>query len=173
MTILWTVGHGTRPIEEFTALLRGAGIERLVDVRSFPGSRRHPQFGRERLASSLAGEGIEYAHERDLGGFRRPSADSPHTAIRNAGFRGYAEHMQTEAFAAAVERLLADARRGPTAVMCAESVPWRCHRSYLADALVARGAEVTHVLPDGREQQHVLHAEARVHGGQLVYDVRA
>ena len=132
----------------------------LVDVRRYPGSRRHPQFEREALARALEGAGIEYRHEPDLGGHRQPRADSPNTAWRNAAFRGYADHTATPEFQQALARLLAAPPR--TAVMCAEAVPWRCHRQLIADALVARGVDVRHILGPRRVEPHVLHGDARV-----------
>ena len=143
----------------------------LVDVRSFPGSRRHPQFGQEALARSLEAAGVDYRWERDLGGFRKPRPDSPHTALRSEGFRGYADHMQTTEFETALARVLRGAESRRVAVMCAESLWWRCHRRMLADAVLARGWEVLHLLPDGGLQTHRLSAAARMVGGRLVYDV--
>jgi uncharacterized protein (DUF488 family) len=150
------------------ALLREAAVPLLVDVRRFPGSRRYPQFAREALSRSLQEAGIVYRHEPDLGGRRDPRPDSPNRAWRNAGFRGYADHMGTPDFALALGRLLEAPPR--TAVLCAEAVPWRCHRQLIADALVARGAEVRHILGPGRHQAHTLHAEAVVDAqGALTY----
>src|SRR5215475_2955695 len=126
---LWTVGHSTRPLEEFLSVLKAHRIEAVADVRSFPGSRRYPQYGKDALQASLAQIGIAYRWMPALGGRRRPAADSPNTVWRNAGFRGYADYMQTEAFAAALDELLDFARLSRTAIMCAESVWWRCHRA--------------------------------------------
>jgi uncharacterized protein (DUF488 family) len=167
-----TVGHGARDIESFLGLLRGAGVERLVDVRTAPGSRKHPQFGRDALASSLAGAGITYEWwGRDLGGWRRPRRDSRHAALRSSGFRGYADHMDTEAFRAARMRLIETSAGARTAVMCAESLWWRCHRRMLADALVAAGCEVVHVMDGDRLEPHRLSPVARLDGDAVVYDV--
>jgi len=130
---LFTIGHSTRAIGELLALLAEHGIETLIDVRRFPGSRRHPQFSREALAASLAAAGIEYVHEPDLGGRRQPRPDSPNTAWRVAAFRGYADYMDSEPFAAALARLLRSAARSRTVILCAEAVPWRCHRRLIAD----------------------------------------
>jgi uncharacterized protein (DUF488 family) len=141
-------------------MLREASVPLLVDVRRFPGSRRHPQFAREALSQSLAEAGVGYRHEPDLGGRRDPRPDSPNLAWRHAAFRGYADHMASPEFACALERLLQSPPR--TAVMCAEAVPWRCHRQLVADALVARGADVRHLLGPGRVEPHALHAAARV-----------
>ena len=171
MTTILTVGHGTRSIDAFIDLLRSADVERLVDVRTAPGSRRHPQFGRDALADSLEGAGIAYEWERDLGGFRKPRPDSPNTAIRNPGFRGYADHMETPAFRAARDRLVERARDRVTAIMCAESVWWRCHRRMLSDSLVVVGCEVRHLMEGGRQEPHRLTDVARVAGDKLIYDV--
>lgn len=164
-----TVGHSTREVEELLDLLAENGIEALVDVRRFPGSRRHPQFSREALAASMAAAGIDYRHEPRLGGRRRPRPDSPHTAWRNAGFRAYADHMESDEFRQALAELERAAAR-PTAVMCAEAVPWRCHRRLIADALTARGREVLHLLAPGRRELHQLHPDAIVLAdGRLAY----
>jgi len=154
--------------------LRAHGVGLLVDIRRFPASRRHPQFGREALEASLAASGVGYAHEADLGGHRKPRPDSPNTAWRVEAFRGYADHMATPAFRDAVERLIERARERTTSVMCAEAVPWRCHRQLLADALAARGIEVRHVFDLGRTEPHALHQSARVlEDGSVVYPAEA
>ncbi|MFN2544119.1 MAG: DUF488 family protein [Actinomycetota bacterium] len=168
---IFTVGHGTRSFDEFLDLLRAADIERLVDVRTFPGSRRHPHFGKDALAASLQRAGIAYEWMKDLGGFRKTTPDSHHVAIRNAGFRGYADHMETEAFRATRERLIDSAAETRTAVMCAESVWWRCHRRMLSDSLTAAGCDVRHLMDGGKQDLHRLHPAARLEGGVLVYDV--
>jgi uncharacterized protein (DUF488 family) len=173
VTIL-TVGHGARPIDAFLDLLRGAGVRRLVDVRTAPGSRKHPQFGRDALAASLDTAGIAYEWwGRALGGWRRPRPDSRHTALRSPGFRGYADHMETDEFRAALRELIATSGQTRTAVMCAESLWWRCHRRMVADALVASGIEVAHIMEGGRLDPHRLSRSARVEGGLVVYDVAA
>jgi Protein of unknown function, DUF488 len=148
------LGHSTRPIDQFLALLQSHGIRTLADVRTVPRSRHNPQFERDALARSLAGAGIRYAHLKQLGGLRRPRSDSKNGAWRNAGFRGYADHMATDEFAAGLDALRDLARDGPVAVMCAEAVPWRCHRSLLADALFARGVVVQHVTGKGASRPH-------------------
>jgi uncharacterized protein (DUF488 family) len=168
---IWTIGHGTRPAEEFIGLLTQAGIRRLVDVRSFPGSRRHPQYGRDALEAELEGAGIDYAWRRDLGGFRKPRVESPHTALRNPGFRGYADHMDGAEFEAVLAWLTDSSLRTPTAIMCAETVWWRCHRRMIADALLVGGWNVVHILGAGRPAAHTLHPAARVEAGRLIYDV--
>jgi len=151
-------------------LLAEHGVKRLVDVRRYPASRRHPQFSREALAASLAGAGIEYVHEPDLGGRRAARPGSQHTAWRVEAFRGYADHMESPEFAAALERLMQRAREMPTAILCAEAVPWRCHRRLISDALVARGVQILHILGPGRAEPHELDPNARVlPGGRLLY----
>lgn len=166
-----TIGHGTRPVEEFSGLLKQAGVRSLVDVRSFPGSRRYPQFGHDALEGELEVAGIDYAWRKDLGGFRKPRTDSPHVALRNPGFRGYADYMEGAEFKGALEWLTSSSRRTPTAIMCAETVWWRCHRRMISDALLAGGWEVIHVLGPRKSSAHVLHPAARVDAGRLVYDV--
>jgi len=167
--VIFTVGHSIRPQNELIAILEEARVKLLVDVRRFPGSRRHPQFGKEALSAGLAAAGIAYRHEPDLGGRREPRPDSPHTAWRVAGFRGYADHIASPEFRAALERLIAPPET-PTAVMCAEALPWKCHRQLIADALVARGIEVVHLLAAGQRQAHVLNPAAVLHrDGTVVY----
>ena len=168
---LRTVGHGTLPEEGFAALVSDAGIGIVVDVRSFPASRRHPQFRREAMERWLPDAGVAYQWEPRLGGRRRPRPDSPHGALRVPAFRGYADHMETDEFRDAVDELLAEAETRPAAVMCAESVWWRCHRRLLADvAVLLRGAPVEHLFHDGRVDPHRPTPEARVDGRRLVYD---
>lgn len=170
MTTVLTVGHGARGREEFLGLLEGAGVERLVDVRTAPGSRKHPHFGKDVLEAALEDRGIAYAWRRDMGGWRKPRPDSRHTALRSDGFRGYADHMETEEFRAAFRWLVQTSSDIRTAVMCAESLWWRCHRSMLADALVAGGCEVCHLMPDGDLAPHRLRPFVRVEDGRPVYD---
>jgi uncharacterized protein (DUF488 family) len=168
---LWTVGHGTLEAAAFAALLRDAGIERLVDVRTAPGSRRHPHVARAAMEAWLPAEGIAYRWEPELGGLRKPAPASPNVALRHAGFRAYADHMRTPRFAAALDGVLAEAASAPTAVMCAESVWWRCHRRLLSDAAaLLGGAEVVHLMHDGRLQPHRPTDGVRLEGGLLVYD---
>lgn len=170
-TPIFTVGHGSRTAEEFLALLARAGIRCLVDVRAFPGSRRHPQFGREALNDALEHAGIEYVWEGEaLGGRRRARHDSPHVALRNASFRAYADHMQSETFRAGARRLLELGHRSGIAIMCAERLPWQCHRYMIADYLVTRGVEVRHLIDAANPRAHVLRVEVRVTGDDLVYD---
>lgn len=170
MPPVFTLGHSTRSIEELLGLLNEHGIRTLVDVRRYPGSRRHPQFSREALASSLAGAGIGYVHEPDLGGRRSARPGSPHTAWRVEAFRGYADHMETPEFGAALDRLQERGGAETVAILCAEAVPWSCHRRLIADALTARGVEVRHILSPGRADLHELDPNAQVlPGGRLVY----
>jgi uncharacterized protein (DUF488 family) len=157
-----TIGHSTRPLVEFLALLQAHGIRRVADVRRYPGSRRHPHFAREALHTALASEGIEYVHMPDLGGRRSAARDSPNTAWRSASFRAYADYMASETFQRALEPLIDWAAGNETVVMCAEAVPWRCHRQLIADALVARGIEVRHVMTPTSAKVHVLNADARI-----------
>lgn len=171
--LVLTVGHSTRSLDELRALLGAHGAEMLVDVRTVPRSRRHPQFDRDALPGPLRTAGIGYEHIRALGGLRRSRPDSVNTAWQNAGFRGYADHMQTEEFEAGLARLLEIARHARTAMMCAEAVPWRCHRSLLADALVARGVAVEHILSPTARQLHRLTPWARVDGVRVSYPALA
>lgn len=168
--ILYTIGHSTRALEEFLELLRQHGIRQLVDVRRYPGSRRFPHFGSEALARSLAESGIEYLHERELGGRRKAREDSVNLARRSDSFRAYADHMDDPEWRAALARLVAAGAALRTAVMCAEAVPWRCHRQLISDALVARGHEVRHIIGAGVAQPHTLSAHARIHeDGRITY----
>jgi uncharacterized protein (DUF488 family) len=166
---VFTIGHSTRPIEEFVALLTAHGVTQLADVRTIPKSRRHPHFAQESLRVSLPAAGITYRHFPGLGGLRKPAPDSANAGWRHAGFRGYADYMQTPAFAAALEDLLGWSRAAPTAVMCAEAVWWRCHRQLIADALVARGIEVRHITSPKAAAAHVLTSFARVDGERVSY----
>ena len=169
--MIYAIGHSSRPIAEFIALLRGAGIACLVDVRAVPESKRHPQFGRAALSRSLAVAGIRYEWEgRALGGRRAPAAQSGHAALKEPAFRAYADHMASGEFRSGIQRVMADAARAPTALMCAERLPAHCHRSLIADWLVAHGGTVTHLLDAGAVMEHRLHPAARLRDGQLFYD---
>ncbi|MFE4050077.1 DUF488 family protein [Streptomyces sp. YIM B13518] len=169
---LSTFGHGTVGRDALTRLLHDAGILAVVDVRTGPGSRRDPDLARTRLAAWLPEAGIAYRWERDLGGFRKPPPDSPDTVWRNASFRGYAAHTRTPEFVTAMDTLLDQAAREPTAVMCAESVWWRCHRRLIADfAVLARDVPVRHLMHDGRHTPHHPTPGVRLRDdGLLVYD---
>lgn len=164
-----SVGHSTRALETFIGLLREHGVTRLLDVRTVPRSRFNPQFNRDTLPGALRAAGIAYDHLPGLGGLRHPRADSPNTAWRNASFRGFADYMQTPEFAAGLHTVLELARHERVALMCAEAVPWRCHRSLIADALTARGVPVEHILNAGRSQRHSLTPWARVEGECVTY----
>ena len=164
-----TVGHSTRSLEEFVRLLRAHGIRRLVDVRSIPRSRHNPQFNRESLGRFLRNRRIGYRHMKSLGGLRRPRRDSPNMGWRNDSFRGFADYMQTPEFEAAIEKLIAFAAQRPTAIMCAESLPWRCHRSLIADALTARGLAVRHIFSVTNAKPHALTPMAKVRGRRITY----
>lgn len=186
---IYTIGHSTRSFEELIGLLREHAVTRLADIRRFPGSRRHPHFSRDSLEKTLPREGVEYLHFEDLGGRRKPESDSPNTYWENDQFRAYADYLATPELAAAVDRLLGPSwqmavgsRQGtgggppptansqpPTAIMCAEAVPWRCHRNLLADELVRRGIEVVHIIGSGSSKPHVMNEKARVEDGHLVY----
>jgi uncharacterized protein (DUF488 family) len=172
MTRLHTVGHGTLTAEAFASLLDSAHVGRVADVRSFPGSRHNPQFGREEMERWVPEAGIDYVWIRELGGRRRSVGASKHVALRNDAFRAYADYMATPEFLDGVEQLLLVAERDPTAVMCSESVWWRCHRRLLADYLVlVRGIAVEHLMHDGRLFPHAPTAGVRVADDELVYDV--
>ena len=168
---IYTIGHGNRELEELVSLLDKHGVGCVVDVRMFPGSRRHPHFGRGVLETSLPKAGLRYVWEGEaLGGRRRPRPDTPHTALRNASFRAYADHMQSERFRDGIDRLLALARDTRPAIMCAERLPWQCHRYMISDYLVARGIDVRHVIDGSAPRAHALRIEARVSGEDLIYD---
>jgi uncharacterized protein (DUF488 family) len=166
---VWTIGHSTRTLDELVALLRGHGVTTIADVRRFPRSRRHPHFDSAALARELPKAGVAYVHLPGLGGFRHARRDSPNTAWRNSSFRGYADYMQTDEFAGHLTALIALADATPTAIMCAEAVPWRCHRSLIADALVARDIAVRHILSAVSAAPHALNEAARVDGTRVVY----
>jgi uncharacterized protein (DUF488 family) len=168
---IWTIGHSTRTIDKFISLLEEHGIKSLADVRLLPGSKRYPQFNKETLADSLGKVGICYEHFPELGGRRKPREDSPNTAWRNESFRGYADYMETEDFDKGVKRLLdLAAAAGPTAVMCAEAVWWRCHRSLVSDYLKVRGVEVMHILDVNKTEPHPYTSAARIVDGMLNYE---
>ena len=172
-SVVYTVGHSTRPIEAFIALLTAHRVTSLADVRTVPRSRHNPQFNGDALAASLAAHGIDYARFPGLGGFRRASADSPNSGWRNASFRGYADYMQTPAFTENLELLLALAREQTVAVMCAEALPWRCHRSLIADALLVRGVRAEEIVSELKTDTHKLTPFACVEGTTITYPALA
>ena len=167
---IWTIGHSTRTVDEFISLLKENKIKLLVDVRAWPGSKRYPQFNKDTLAESLTAHGISYEHFPELGGKRKSKPDSRNTAWRNASFRGYADYMETDQFQKGIERLLNIAEEtGPTAIMCAEAVWWRCHRSLIADHLKARGMEMLHILGAKKVEPHPYTSAAHIVDGLLSY----
>jgi len=170
--IIWTIGHSTRSIEEFIGILRAQQIEAIADVRRFPGSNRFPHFNDQRLARTLDTAGIEYHHFPELGGRRKVVLNSRNGAWRNEAFRGYADYMETEDFAAAIKRLLEAAASKRTALMCAEAVWWRCHRALISDYLKARGHSVLHILSASQIEEHPYTSAARIVNGKLSYAAR-
>jgi uncharacterized protein (DUF488 family) len=168
-----TIGHSTHPIEDFIPMLEAHGIRQLVDVRTIPRSKRNPQFNRENLPASLEAAGIGYRHMPGLGGLRHPRKDSMNTGWRNASFRGYADYMQTPEFDKNLNDLIQLASKVPSAIMCAEAVPWRCHRSLIADALVARGVPVLEILSVTKIQPHAMTPFANVVGQHVTYPAEA
>jgi uncharacterized protein (DUF488 family) len=171
--LLWTIGHSTRPIQDFLDLLQAHGIRQVVDVRTIPRSRHNPQFNTEVLRQSLKQAGLAYIHARELGGLRKPVKDSLNSGWKNASFRGYADYMQTPAFWSALDDLVATGKKTPTAIMCAEAVPWRCHRSMIADALLTRGWTVRHIMTPERADEHQLTPFAKTEGPCLFYPTPA
>jgi uncharacterized protein (DUF488 family) len=169
METVSTIGHSNRTIEEFVALLQQNGIACLLDIRTVPKSRHNPQFGQDQLPASLAAAGIEYRYLAGLGGLRRPRPDSPNGGWRNTSFRGYADYMQTDEFAKNVDTVVALADHTRCALMCAEAVPWRCHRSLVADALVVRGVAVEEIIGPQKPKPHKLTAFAKVDGERITY----
>ena len=167
--VVFTIGHSTRPIDEFIRLLRAHGVQRVIDVRRVPSSRHNPQFDRANLSPALHRARIHYRYLPGLGGLRKAARDSRNTGWRNASFRGYADYMLTAEFAAELDNLLATGRREQVAIMCAEAVPWRCHRSLIADALTARQIPVEHIMGPGKRQPHRLTLFARVEGERITY----
>jgi uncharacterized protein (DUF488 family) len=164
---VYTIGHSTRTLDELIRLLRESAVQRLADIRRFPGSKRHPHFSRDSLSRELPLHGLEYVHVESLGGHRKEIAESPNTALRNGSFRGYADYMGTAEFREALDRLLESDKT--TAIMCAEAVPWRCHRNFVSDELVRRGHEVVHILNFGSRKRHEISPFARDAGDHLVY----
>lgn len=170
MTRIWTIGHSTRTIEEFVSALQAHGIKLVADVRLLPGSKRYPQFNKERLAKSLIDHAIGYEHFPELGGRRKARRDSRNTAWRNEAFRGYADYMETVEFSEGIARLREIAERhGAVAIMCAEAVWWRCHRSLIADYLKAQGTEIIHIMNANKTEPHPFTSAARIVNGKLNY----
>lgn len=167
--LIATIGHSTRTADAFLDLLKAHGVTGVVDVRTIPRSRRHPHFSRDALSRLLPAHGIAYAHLLALGGLRKPGPDSPNGGWRHQSFRGYADHMQSREFHEGIEALLAFATDHLVAVMCAEARWWQCHRQLIADALVARGVDVRHILSRGDAQPHRLTPFARVRGAMVDY----
>jgi len=168
---IWTIGHSTRNIDIFISLLEENGIKLLADVRSLPGSKRYPQFNKEAMAESLNARGIRYEHFPELGGRRKARPDSRNLAWRNASFRGYADYMETEEFQQGIKRLLdVTHKAGPVAIMCAEAVWWRCHRSLISDYLKSHGVEVVHILDANKIEPHPFTSAARIVNGKLSYE---
>jgi len=171
---LYTVGHSNRSAEELIALLKTAGVTTLVDVRAQPASARHPQFAMEPLRQALEREGMIYHWAgRHLGGFRQPRPNSPHIALDADGFRGFADHMDSEMFQRGASQLINLGMKAPTAFMCAEKLPAQCHRSLIADYLVLKGVNVVHLIEAGDMREHLLNPRARTESGKLVYDRQA
>lgn len=169
MTTVWTIGHSTRSAEEFIQILTAHRIEALVDVRSFPGSRRYPHFNKPELSEILTAAGIGYSHSPELGGRRKPKPDSRNTAWKNASFRAYADHMESNEFEKGIEALLELSKAKRTAVMCAEAVWWRCHRSLISDYLKANEVDVIHIVDEKTTQPHPYTSAARIIDGKLSY----
>ncbi len=170
-TRVLTIGHSTRTIEEFVSILKAHGVTCVVDIRTVPRSRHNPQFNRETLPAALKPAGIAYLHLAGLGGLRRPKADSINTAWKNASFRGFADYMQTSEFKQTLDSFIELANEARVALMCAEAVPWRCHRSLIADALLARGIPTEHIMSKTRRNAHSLRAFAKKSGVTVTYPV--
>ncbi len=164
-----TIGHSNKSLDDFISLLKAHGVERLVDIRTVPRSRHNPQFNRDTLPHSLQQAGIRYLHMSSLGGLRHPRKDSINSAWRNDSFRGYADYMQSPEFEDALGELIKLASLEKIAIMCAEAVPWRCHRSLVADALTARGEHVEHIMSETKRNQHAVTPFARIENGRVTY----
>jgi uncharacterized protein (DUF488 family) len=171
--VIFTLGHSTRSFEELVAILRAHGVERLIDVRTVPRSRHNPQFNRETIGKALHNRRFSYRHMKALGGLRRARPDSINLGWRNPSFRGFADYMQTHAFEEALQQLVELATQKTTAIMCAEAVPWRCHRSLIADALIARGFEVRDIMSAASARPHHLNPMARVEGRRVIYPAKS
>lgn len=167
---IFTIGHSTRSLAEFEAMLHSFGIKLVADIRSYPGSRKFPHFNKEALEISLPQTNIQYVHLKDLGGRRKVNPDSKNTAWRHAAFRGYADYMQTSAFKDAIKELIKRALKQPTAYMCSEAVWWRCHRALVSDYLKAQGWKVMHIMGVNKAEEHPYTAPARIVNGKLNYE---
>ena len=168
---IWTIGHSTRPLDEFVAMLHSFSIELVADVRSYPGSRRFPQFNKEELETSLSQNDIQYVHLKNLGGRRKVSPDSKNTGWRHAAFRGYADYVETSAFRDGIEELVKSALKKRTAYMCSEALWWRCHRSMISDYLKLQGWKVMHIMGIGKAEEHSYTSPARIVNGELNYEL--
>jgi len=166
---IYTIGHSTRLINEFIGMLKNFHVLKLIDVRTIPKSRFNPQYDQESLAKSLANEKIDYKHMPGLGGLRHAQKNSINEGWRNASFRGYADYMQTESFENSLQELINEAQKRTVAIMCAEAVPWRCHRSLIADALLLHGLEVKNIMGTKKESMHIMNPMARIEMGRIYY----
>lgn len=169
--VIYTIGHSTRTIEEFISILKNYQVQLLADIRTMPGSNRVPQFNKENMKLSLEKAGIHYMHLKDLGGLRHTTKESVNTGWRNKSFRGFADYMQTSEFEKGVDHLTAMAKEQQTAIMCAEAVPWRCHRSLVGDALMIRGFDVRNIFSEKKVEVHKLTPFAKVDGLKIIYPV--
>ena len=167
---IWTIGHSTRPFDEFVAMLRSFDIELVADVRNYPGSRKYPQYNQDNLQTALPQHGIQYVHFKNLGGRRKPNPDSKNTAWRHMAFRGYADYMQTTDFKEGIEELENMAAKQRTAYMCSEAVWWRCHRSMMSDYLKAHGWQVMHIMNVAKAEEHPYTSPAKIINGELSYE---
>ena len=168
-TVVFTIGHSTRTISEFIDIIKAYTIKKVLDIRTIPKSRHNPQFNKDTLRESLKAVKIGYLHMKGLGGLRHALKDSPNMAWKNASFRGFADYMQTVEFAASLEELIEAAKIRATVIMCAEAVPWRCHRSLVGDALLIRGVQVRHIMSEGSSRDHTLAPWAKVEGNKITY----
>ena len=168
-TVVFTIGHSTRPVSEFVEIIKAYGIKKVVDIRTIPKSRHNPQFNEDTLRESLKAVKIGYLHMKGLGGLRHALKDSPNMAWRNASFRGFADYMQTEEFEENLEKLIEAAEKRATVIMCAEAVPWRCHRSLVGDALLIRGVQVRHIMSASSSRDHTLTPWAEAKGTKITY----
>jgi uncharacterized protein (DUF488 family) len=167
--IIFTIGHSTKTVAEFIATLHAYEIQQVVDIRTIPKSRHNPQFNQDALSESLQAAKIGYLHMKGLGGLRHARRDSPNQAWKNASFRGFADYMQTGEFEETLEELIETAKSEATVIMCAEAVPWRCHRSLIGDALLVRGFQTTHIMGIGSSREHILTPWAKVEGEKIIY----